>query len=349
VKAVQDDEQKWILLVGEFGAAADSLKGVELLRQGKVTEAIDVLKKQAEENPDNAWFKLMLGRAYLTIPDEAKAMQLFRRMLDDNQDPAGMLNGVAYELAHSNHRISEAVEYAARAVTLTEADTVKGDAESPGPTDYKRTLALAAQWDTLGLAEAKAGNETEAEKYLRAAWLLWQWAPVGLHLMELYEKEGKKKDAARICAMALAAPGKDDETDTRQGLAAAQTRLGVPEESYTVSAKAVRRPPVGGAEALSEIRTTKLPLPAGNANVDQKNATFALVFENGKKEVGVRFVSGAAELKEVEKGLATAKYQVAFPDERPTRLFRMGLLSCSRYTKECTFVLLPMESTPGIF
>jgi tetratricopeptide (TPR) repeat protein len=349
VKAVLDDEQKWIFLEGEFGTATDSQKGVELLRQGRVTEAVDVLQKQVEENPDNVWFKLMLGRAYLRIPDEVKAMELFQGMLDNNEDPAGMLNGVAYELANSNHRISEALEYATRAVMLTEADTVKGDADSAGPLEYRRMIALAAQWDTLGLAEARAGNEAEAEKYLRAAWLLWQRAQVGLHLLELYEKEGKKKEAARICAMALAAPGKDDETDTRQRLAAAQTRLGVPEESYTVSAKPYPRPPVSGAEALSEIRTTKIPLPTGTAHLDQKNATFALVFENGKKEVGVRFVSGAAELKEVGKGLATAKYQVAFPDERPTRLVRMGLLTCSRYTKECTFVLFPMESVPGVF
>lgn len=349
VKAVQDDEQKWILLEGDFGAAADSRKGVELLQQGKVAEAVDVLQKQVEENPDNVWFKLMLGRAYLRIPDEAKAMELFRGMLENKEDPAGMLNGVAYELANSNHRVNEALEYATRAVTLTEADTVKGDADSPGPIEYKRMIALAAQWDTLGLAEARSGNEAEAEKYLRAAWLLWQRAQIGSHLVDLYEKEGKKKEAAGICAMALAAPGKDDEADTRARLAAAQKRLGVSEESYTVSAKTYRRPPVSGAEALSEIRMTKIPLPAGITNVDQKNATFALVFENGKKEVGVRFESGAAELKEIGKALATAKYQVAFPDERPTRLFRTGLLTCSRYTKDCTFVLFPMESIPGMY
>jgi len=349
VKAVSDDEQKWISLEGEFGAATDSRKGVELLQQGKVTEAIDVLQKQVEENPDNVWFKLMLGRAYLRIPDEAKAMDLFHEMLEDSEDPAGMLNGVAYELANSNHRISEALEYATRAVTLTEADTVKGDADSAGPTEYRRMIALAAQWDTLGLAETKAGNDAEAEKYLRAAWLLWQRAHVGLHLTELYEKEGKKKEAALICAMALEAPGKDDEMDIRQRLAAAQARLGLPQQSYTVNAKNYQKPPVSGGEALSEMRATKIPLPAGNVNLDQKNATFALVFENGKKEVGVRFVSGAEELKEVGKALATAKYQVAFPDERPTRLLRMGMLSCSRYTKECTFVVLPMESMPGMF
>src|SRR5262249_10559283 len=137
---------------------------------------------------------------------------------------------------------------------------------------------------TLGLAEARSGNEAEAEKYLQAAWLLWQRAQIGLHLTELYEKEGKKKEAARICVMALAAPGKDDEMDTGQRLAAAQTRLGAPEESYTVNAKTYRKPPVSGAEALSEIRMTKFPLPAGTVNLDQKNATFALAFENGKKE-----------------------------------------------------------------
>jgi len=139
--------------------------------------------------------------------------------------------------------------------------------------------------------------------------------------MELYEKEGKRKRRADLCDDA-GGSGQRHETDTQQSWR--QRKRGWEYRgSYTVSAKAYEDHSSWRRGAFGD-RTTKLPLPAGNANVDQKNATFALVFENGKKEVGVRFVSGAAELKEVGKGLATAKYQVAFPDERRRGCFAWG-------------------------
>jgi transglutaminase-like putative cysteine protease/tetratricopeptide (TPR) repeat protein len=344
VRAVSDDEQKWIFLAGDFSADIDARRGVKLLGEGKTAEAVAILEKQVQENPDNVWFKLMLGRAYLGIPDEAKAVELFRGMLEDTRDPAGMLNGVAYELANSNHRISEAVEYATRAVTQTEASTMKAELELAMPIDYQRISALAAQWDTLGLANLRAGNTALAEKYLRSAWLLWQRATIGEHLIELYEKQGNKKEATRICAMALAAPGKDDEPDTRKKLTAAQERLGVP-KTYTVNAKEYQP---SGAMALTDLRAVKIPLPPGYTG-DQKSATFGLAVENGRKDAEIKFVSGAAELKAAAKGLATVKYQIAFPDDHPTRILRQGLLSCSRYTKECTFVMFPLYNTPGMF
>lgn len=61
------------------------------------------------------------------------------------------------------------------------------------------------------------------------------------------------------------------------------------------------------------------------------------------------FVSEATELKELAKGLGAAKYQMALPDERPVRIIRQGLVSSSKYTKEYTFVLFPLENMPGMF
>jgi len=275
-------------------------------------------------------------------------MDLFHEMLNDKEDPAGMMGGVAYELARANRRVNEALDYANKAVALTEADTMKATLDSTEKIDYRRMTALAAQWDALGLAYLRVGDTTESEKYLLASWLLWQRAAVGEHLVELYEKVGKKNEARTICNMALDAPGKDDEPETRKLLQSAQYRLGVMQQRYTVNAKDYKHPIAGGV-ALSDLRMTKLPMPAANMNADGKNATFALAFENGHKEVQVKFISGAEELKEIGNGLATAKYQVSFPDDRPTRILRQGLMSCSKYTKECTIVLFPMENTPGMF
>jgi hypothetical protein len=38
--------------------------------------------------------------------------------------------------------------------------------------------------------------------------------------------------------------------------------------------------------------------------------------------------------------LRTAKYQVSFPDDKPAKILRRGILSCSKATGECAFVLL---------
>lgn len=345
VKEVEDDENRYIVLVGEFEADNPVRKSQSLLKEGKTADAVALLEKASADDPDNNLLKFTLGGAYLRIPDENKAMALFKEMLGDKPDP-GMLNGVAYELANANRRISDAVDYASRAVAETSAATMDLTPDHPTPTDYLRTRALAAQWDTLGYAELRSGDAPSAVKYLNAAWLLWQRATIGEHLIEVYEKLGKKQDAIRICRMALEAPGKDDETDMREKLRAAQVRLGVSKSDPVVVNRKPSRPFSSGGIELSEMRAVKVAFQS-DLHGDYKSATFAILIENGEKTAQPRFLAGDEELRPAVKNLATAKYPQIFPDATPVKLLLQGMLSCSKYTKECTFVFFPLDSLEG--
>src|SRR5437899_9368265 len=64
--------------------------------------------------------------------------------------------------------------------------------------DLKYTLSLAAYWDTLGWVHYQLGNLKQAEGYLYAAWTVQQFATVGYHLGQVYEKQQRKQDAAHM-------------------------------------------------------------------------------------------------------------------------------------------------------
>ena len=205
---------------------------------------------------------------------------------------------------------------------------------------------LAAQWDTLGFSKFRSGDTVSAQKYIESAWLLWQRAIIGEHLIEVCEKLGKKQDAVRICRMALEAPGKDDEPDLRNKLNAAQNRLGGSKsDSMVVNAKAYKPYSSGGIE-LSELRSVKVPFP-GELPSESKSATFAIVITNSQKTAEAKFVEGVEELRPAVKTLAAARFPQTFPDDTPAKLLLQGLLSCSKYTKSCMFVFLPLDSLAG--
>jgi tetratricopeptide (TPR) repeat protein len=345
VKDVEDDENRYILLNGELESDNPLGKSQSLLKEGRTVEAVALLEKAVQDNPENILLKLTLGGAYLRVPDENKAMTLFEEMMKSTSDP-GMLNAVAYELARANLRISDALDFASRAVAETFTASMDLTADPPSPTDYLRTRAMAAQWDTLGFLKLRSGDAVSAQKYIESAWMLWQRAALGEHLIEVYEKLGKKQEAARICRLALAAPGKDDEPDLRSKLEACQKRLGVStSDSPVVNAKAYKPFSSGGIE-LSEMRSVKVSFP-GELPSESKSATFTIIITNGQKTVQAKFVEGTEDLRPAVKTLTAAKFPQTFPDDTPAKLILQGLLSCSKFSKGCMFVFLPLDSLAG--
>jgi uncharacterized protein HemY len=81
---------------------------------------VTLLEKAAAEDNGNQLLAFALGTAYLRVPDEAKAAAQFEKLLA-GKPSARMLNAVAYAYANSNRRLSEAVDYASRAVAETPA------------------------------------------------------------------------------------------------------------------------------------------------------------------------------------------------------------------------------------
>jgi hypothetical protein len=96
--------------------------------------------------------------------------------------------------------------------------------------------------------------------------------------------------------------------------------------------------PVGGEE-LSRLRTVKLPrFVPGSAS-----AELILLFAQGSKLDGVKFVSGSDKLKSAEKLLSATKFDMPFPDDGPTRVVRRAILGCYSVSG-CSLVFMPAEN-----
>jgi tetratricopeptide (TPR) repeat protein len=264
VKAVQDDYGRMIRLTGDFDANDPLHKGRALLAEGKNAEVVKLLEKAIADGAETIQVHFALGTAYMRLSNDEKAVEQFKKVLSDKESPE-MLNDVAYEYAQASRHLEDALNYATRAEAQTAAESLKADLDSATSADFARTQSLAAEWDALGWVKFRSGDLAAAQKFIEAAWLELQSGVVGEHLVEVYEKLGKKREADRICRMAMEAPGMKNDDATRGKLLAAQKRMGITNpkpESANSSIPALPGP--GGAE-LSEMRAVKVPMAIGLA------------------------------------------------------------------------------------
>jgi len=306
---------------------------------GRASEAVALLKKAMDAQPDvPEHLHVALGKAYLRIPDVEKAMPEFKQGLG-NDDENNELNEVAYALAEAKVHFSEALEYSSRAVKALSEKTMDIRPEDAEPSDFSLMLQLAANWDTLGWIKFRAGDFPGAEKYLQAAWEIVQGAVIGEHLVETYEKLGKKEKAAAICNMALSSylPG---DPATHEKLSGEMTHLR-PFLTNTSGLSGASRSAhsVDGGVALSDMRDLQVPFRT-KLQANFVTGNFLISVSNGRKSNDAVFLSGAEELRGAIAALAALKYPQSFPDDTPARVIRKAILSCSIYSKNCTLVLM---------
>lgn len=307
-----------------------------------------LLEKAAKEEPDNPKLRMALAAAYLRVPDESKALEQFHRVLNISQG-AMVLNAVASAMADSGHLLGEAQQYAGQAVAEVEKDTLIADLNSAGKQDFARMMHLAAAWDTFGWANFRSGEVDRARKYTEAAWMLLQTAVTGEHLVEIYEKQGQTEKAKRICHMALATfqISKEKQDDARKKLTLAWKRLTGQDKSRSGDGDGQTFALSGpGPVELSELRAVKVPLTIPLKG-ESLSAAFAISFLNGPEGVVVeqpKFQSGSEDLRAAALALRAAHYRQPFPGAVPARILRTGILHCSKYLKECTLVLTPLDS-----
>jgi Flp pilus assembly protein TadD len=332
--------QVWrdLLKVSPEDRDAPANLGHLLFAAEKYDEARPVYETAVERNPESANLHLQLGSTYLRLGDEQKSLDLFQKAMK-LQPGAEMLNSVAYELAETNHRLPDALQYASQAVQQTEEETSGVRLDSVDVTDFRRMAALAAHWDTLGWVKFRMGDFAASEKYLGAAWKLMQSAVIGEHLGEAYEKLGKKQQASHVYAMALAAPGVQGNAKLRRELAA---KAGLP--AVDKVAKNGMPLPQGDGDALSALRTISIP-KMDDFGGGYKSAEFAISLTKGRTLEEVKFLTGAEELRTATANVAAGKFDEEFPDDAPTQILRRGILSCSQLMKGCTLVLYPVEAS----
>jgi tetratricopeptide (TPR) repeat protein len=184
-------------------SSAEMQLGNLLLQQKKYKEAAAVLTPAQKAAPDNKVLAIQAGRAQLFAGDRAAGEATLKAMLDGATDP-GLLNDAAYELADAGLDLDLAESSCKKAVEKLESQTAQVSLTNLRNSDLGQINLLIATWDTMGWIYFRQGNLPLAESYVRAAWMQGQHREVGDHLGQIYEKEGKKQEAANIYALAAA-------------------------------------------------------------------------------------------------------------------------------------------------
>ena len=303
-----------------------------LAQQKRYGDAVTELQSALNDNPKFAEYaplEFALGRALVRAGEPGKSMTAFQKAVELNSTPM-MLNDVSYELADANVHLDSALGYAEQAVAQLEEKAAPIYLANLTLSDFRIMPALAAEWDTLGWVHYRLGQMDQAEKYLSAAWKLAQDPVIGDHLGVIYEKTGKKDQAIRIYKMTLATRHATQETTDR--LAAL---LGSKPTDEAVNA---------AVDDLMQVRTIKLPrLSKGSAH-----AEFFIVITSDAGITGVKFISGSEELRSATSAIVSGHYDFAFPENRPMKLVRRGILDCAAVGTSCEFVLIPPESVNSV-
>jgi len=249
-----------------------------LIRQKKYAEAIPVLEMVANSNSEDPELRVELGQAYLHTGNPDKAAAVFDEALGSNPN-ASTLNSVAYELADKNVRLDDALQYAQKAVEKVEDEASDIKLDDLLPNDPKTMLSLAADWDTLGWVHFRMGHFDLAEDYLNAAWNLSQDPVIADHLGQVYEKEGKKHEAAVAYAHALSAiSGALEETRARWIVVRASGKAQPGERPDTT--------------ALQDLRTFHL----GKLLDGRGQAEFFVLFGPDSASPAAQFIKGSDKL-----------------------------------------------------
>jgi tetratricopeptide (TPR) repeat protein len=321
--------------------ATEKLRAL-LLEAGRSSEALVDLLNAEKEHGDVPETQRQLGEAYLNTNDEEKALAHFHKALELDGSPA-MLNAVAYSLAESKRDLKDALQYAEEAVKETEEQSAKAD--SLDSSDTGGMASLAAEWDTLGWIKFRLEDYQAATKYLESAWSVMQAPAIGDHLGQVYEKTGKKRQAAQTYSMTLNSLGQNGDPKLKQREHESLTSLAAEGVKTTKDA-------AGDLSAVRSYRVNAIKEWGGG----YKTATFGIALTKTRATPLVWFLSGADELKDHSAELSKIKFRISFPDDGPTRVVQRGLLSCSEASKYCTLILLPVTiprvmaaSTPQIY
>ena len=310
----------------------DTLSGEKLLglllETGKSKEALAYLLKAEEDHGEVPETQRQLSRAYLEMREDEKAMEHFHKALELDSSPA-MLNAVAYSMAEAQRVLNDALKYAEEAVKETEEQSAKADGLDSS--NFGITASLAAEWDTLGWVKFRLGDYETATKYLESAWSVMQAPAIGDHLGQVYEKTGKKRQAAQTYAMTLNALGQNGDPKLKQHMSANLTSL---------AAEGVK----GGRDAGEDLSALRSYRVVGIAQWGggYKTANFSIALTKEPAAPLVWFLNGAEELKDSTQALSKLKFRISFPDDGPTRVVQRGMLSCSEASKHCTLVLFPV-------
>lgn len=172
--------------------------GRVLDQEERYAEAVPVLERALELEPDSIEVLYWLGASHERQGDREEAGHLFGRLLELEPEHAPTLNYLGYMWAEQGERLTEALDLVRRAV-----------AQEPDNGAYV---------DSLGWAQFKLGNYAEARDLLeRAARLVPHDAVIAEHLGDVYWRLGES-DLARVSYRRALELGGENREQVRQKL-----------------------------------------------------------------------------------------------------------------------------------
>jgi len=145
---------------------------------------------------DNVPLQSLLAEALLRTGRKDEGVAAAQKAIKTGDDL--VLNNLAYALADTNTDLILAKQYAEEAVSKIEERAGKVTLSSISDSDLALVNSLGTAWDTLGWVYFQSGDLLQAERYIDASWRLCQNGPVGLHLGQIYDRQGKRRAAIHV-------------------------------------------------------------------------------------------------------------------------------------------------------
>ncbi len=335
------DEWRRLLKADPSNRMAASTLAALLDNQEKYTEEVAMLEPVVKADPDNPDLLMQLSTAYVKTGQDDQGVAGFEKVMEKKGDDPQVLNNAAWTLAEHKARLDLAQQYAEKAVDKLEQQMRQAEsAQELRATLHERgwrvTYGLSLLWDTLGWVYFQQGDLKRAEGLIRPAWLLGRDELVGEHLGEIYEKEGRTKEAAHLYRLSLAAMStlKMSGYSPSDRLKTYEKRKAEVTNRYekltgTKPTNEVRRLPNGDWTLTDEEQVRKLhEVTIGNEKKISGSADFIVALKPGAVE-SVEYVSGDDDLKSLEGKLKEAHFALEFPPDSAAILVLKADVRCS--------------------
>lgn len=300
--------RRQIEIVPDDRAALSNL-GRLLHRVGRPKDALAPLEKLVRLEPRNVTALVLRAKARIASGDQDDGVAALDHALKIAPGPFAQ-NQVAYALAETGVRLDRAVELARSALAAQNA-FLQVNPAAAGESELMRTQSLLAAWDTLGWALYRMGRLADAERYVAGAERLRDSAEVSDHLGQILESLGRREEAIRAYARALASPLPAFETRGRIAALIGESEVEA----------AIRR----GREDLAALRTLTVERapPSADPEVD-----VLLVLRRDGSLASVRPTVGATLPAGAER-LLGRRIQATLPDDSQGLLVLRARFSCS--------------------
>ncbi len=307
--------------------------GSVLRDEKRCPEALPEFEKALTLSPNNPGLLVAMGECNLDLKNGEKGLDDLNRATN-MASTAAIWNDAAYDLASHDLELERAKKWAETAIRVESAGLQEISVKPLSPAQMGYVRALGMEWDTLGWIYFVSGDAVSAEPYVRAAWQLDASPIVGSHLAQIDEKLGRRDEAIREYAMALAAENANPRVHTPpETINEARDRLAKLVGTTADLSKLIE----GGKSDLTATRTVEIK----NQEKIGGSADFAILIAPPGKISDVSQLNGDGALKPmVDAVRQDARVSLQLPSTASSSVVRRGRLNCVADQSQCKLVIL---------